>query len=245
MTKINRRLFLRYNSPIAAEKMSVNFINSLAMYGTDLIRFKKAYANAPYLYGIQDVLNEKMPGSRVQKMVTNLFERKLQGKSRKTMSSNKAVRALEWGVDKSLGIGAELALSLRLPSSLKNFGAGTINIFEQLKTYDISKKDVTVAMANNAKHLQDLFRSYVEDGVDSPYIQKMRYFNIMVEDHLTESGKRVYASELDKASRRYNPFYMLSFIRTFGEFEMRSGVAEAMSKQFLIEMNDGTDFCRN
>lgn len=240
MTKINRRLFLRYNSPIAAEKMSVNFINSLAMYGTDLIRFKKAYANAPYLYGIQDVLNEKMPGSRVQKMVTNLFERKLQGKSRKTMSNNKAVRALEWGVDKSLGIGAELALSLRLPSSLKNFGAGTINIFEQLKTYDISKKDVTVAMANNAKHLQDLFRSYVEDGVDSPYIQKMRYFNIMVEDHLTESGKRVYASELDKASRRYNPFYMLSFIRTFGEFEMRSGVAEAMSKQFLIEMNDGT-----
>jgi hypothetical protein len=240
ITKVNRRLFLRYNSPIAAEKMSVNFINSLAMYGTDLIRFKKAYANAPYLYGIQDVLNEKMPGSRVQKMVTNLFERKLQGKSRKTMSSNKAVRALEWGLDKSLGVGAELALSLRLPSSLKNFGAGTINIFEQLKTYDISKKDVTVAMAKNAKHLHDLFRSYVEDGVDSPYIQKMRYFNIMVEDHLSESGKRVYASELDKASRRYNPFYMLSFVRTFGEFEMRSGVAEAMSKQFSIEMNDGT-----
>jgi hypothetical protein len=240
MNKVNRRLFLRYNSPMAADKMSVNFINSLAMYGTDLIRFKKAYANAPYLYGIQDVLNEKMPGSRVQKMVTNLFERKLQGKGRKTLTNNKAGKAVEWAVDKSLGIGAELALSLRLPSSLKNFGAGTINIFEQLKTYDIDKKDVTVAMAKNAKHLQDLFRSYVEDGVDSPYIQKMRYFNIMVEDHLTESGKRVYASELEKASRRYNPFYMLSFIRTFGEFEMRSGVAEAMSKQFSIEMNDGT-----
>lgn len=240
MNKVNRRLFLRYNSPMDANKMSVNFINSLAMYGTDLIRFKKAYANAPYLYGIQDVLNEKMPGSRVQKMVTNLFERKLQGKSRKTWTNNKAGKAVEWALDKSLGIGAELALSLRLPSSLKNFGAGTINIFEQLKTYDISKKDVTVAMAKNATHLGDLFRSYVEDGIDSPYIQKMRYFNIMVEDHLTESGKRVYASAVEKASRRYNPFYMLSFVRTFGEFEMRSGVAEAMSKQFSIEMNDGT-----
>ena len=240
MNKINRRLFLRYNTPISADKMSVNFINTLTMYGTDLIRFKKAYANAPYLYGIQDVLNEKMPGSNVQKMVTNLFERKLQGKSRKTISNNKFGKALEWGLDKSLGIGAELALSLRLPSSLKNFGAGTINIFEQLKTYDISKKDVTVAMAKNAKHLQDLFQSYVEDGIDSPYIQKMRYFNIMTEDHLSESGKRVYATGLEKASRRYNPLYMLSFVRTFGEFEMRSGVAEAMSKQFSIEMNDGT-----
>jgi len=240
ISKVNRRLFLRYNSPMAADKMSVNFINSLTMYGTDLIRFKKAYANAPYLYGIQDVLNEKIPGSKIQKMITNLFERKLQGQSRKTFTNSKIGNAVEWAADKSLGIGAELALSLRLPSSLKNFGAGTINIFEQLKTYDISRKDVTVAMAKNAKYLQDLFRSYVEDGVDSPYIQKMRYFNIMVEDHLSESGKRVYATALEKASRRYNPLYMLSFVRTFGEFEMRSGVAEAMSKQFSIEMNDGT-----
>lgn len=240
LNKVSRRLFLRYNTPINANKMSVNFINSLTMYGTDLIRFKKAYANAPYLYGIQDVLGKKLPGSNVQKMVNNLFERKLQGQSRKTFSNNTAGRIAEWTLDKTLGIGAELALSLRLPSSLKNFGAGTINIFEQLKTYDISKKDVTVAMAKNAKHLQDLFRSYVEDGVDSPYIQKMRYFNIMVEDHLSESGKRVYATALEKASRAYNPFYMLSFVRTFGEFEMRSGVAEAMSKQFTIEMTDGT-----
>lgn len=240
LNKVNRRLFLRYNTPMAADKMSVNFINSLAMYGTDLIRFKKAYSNAPYLYGIQDVLGEKLAGTNVQKMINNLFERKLQGQSRKTFSSNKALRALEFAVDKSLGIGASVALSLRLPSSLKNFGAGTINIYEQLKAYDVSKKDVTLSMAKNSKHLGDLFRSYVEDGIDTPYIQKMRYFNIMVEDHLTESGKRVYTSALEKAGRKYNPFYMLSFVRTFGEFEMRSATAEAISKQFQVEMSDGT-----
>jgi len=240
MTKVNRRLFLRYNTPIGADKMSVNFINSLTMYGTDLIRFRKAYANAPYLYGIQDVLNEKIPGSRIQKMVNNLFERKLQGKSRKPMINNKAGRVFEWALDKGLGIGAELALSLRLPSSIKNFGAGTINIFEQLKIYGVSRKDVTVAMGKNAKHIGDLFKSYVEDGIDSPYIQKMRYFNIMVEDHLTESGKRVYVSDLAKGVRKYNPLYMLSFTRTFGEFEMRSAVAESLSKQFMVEMTDGT-----
>jgi hypothetical protein len=237
MQKVNKRLYLKYNRPIPADKMSLNIFNSIAMYGADLIRFKEAYAVVPYIYGIQDVLNKSMPGSKIEKMISNLFERKLQGKSRKFIINNKAGRLVEKVVDTALAANSPITLAFRIPSSVKNFMAGSANVFIQAEMYGLSRKEIFKAMGKNSVHIADLFQSEVEDGRDSEYISKMRYFNVMPDDQLSETGRKVFISKLGKY-RKYNPFNFLAFFRTFGEFEMRSAVAEALSEKFLIPLTD-------
>jgi len=235
--KVSKKLYLKYNRPIPADKMSLNILNSIGMYGADLIRFKEAYEVMPYIYGMQDVLQESLPGTKIEKMINNLFERKLQGKSRKFLVNNKAGRMVEKVLDMSLSVNSPIVLAYRLPSSVKNFMAGSANIFIQAGIYGLSRKEIFKAMGRNAVHIADLFQSEVEDGRDSEYIARMRYFNVMPEDQLSETGRKLFISKLGKY-RKYNPFNFLGFFRTFGEFEMRSAVAEAMSQQFLVPLVD-------
>jgi len=235
--KVSKKLYLKYNKPIPADKMSINILNSIAMYGADLIRFKEAYEVMPYIYGMQDVLKESLPGTKIEKMINNLFERKLQGKSRKFLVNNKAGRVVEKVLDMALSANSPIVLAYRLPSSVKNFMAGSANVFIQAGIYGLSRKEIFKAMGRNAVHIADLFQSEVEDGRDSEYISRMRYFNVMPEDQLSETGRKLFISKLGKY-RKYNPFNFLGFFRTFGEFEMRSAVAEALSQQFLIPLTD-------
>lgn len=241
LNKANRRLYLRYSKPITSEnidKISVNFLNSIARYGTDVIRFKEAYEQLPYIYGIQDIADNKLGKTNVGKMVNNLLERHLNGQTTKTLSNNNVAKALEWTVAKGLSTSASMALSLSLPSSLKNFGAGSLNIATQFKTYGIELKDVHEAMLKNTKHVGDFFKSYVEDGIDSLYMQKVRYFNIMTENHLNDAGRNIFISKSKKWATQASTAF--TFVRKFGEFEMRAAAAEALSKNYLIEQEDGT-----
>jgi hypothetical protein len=61
LNKAQRRLYLKYSRRIDSDnvdKISLNVLNSLVRYGTDVTRFKKVYENLPYIYGIQDVLEK-------------------------------------------------------------------------------------------------------------------------------------------------------------------------------------------
>lgn len=240
INRYNRRLYLRYSTPPSdIDKVSVNFFNTVTQYGADVIRFKKAFNNLAYIYGTRDIVQENLAGTNTSKVINNMIERRFNGQGRKTLFNNKALKAVEYGVGAALGLGANLALSVNLPSSIKNFLAGSYNIYTQAAIYGISRKDISVAMYKNKKHYYQLFRSYVEDGVDSPYVAKMRYFNVMPEDHLSETGRNVYTSKFRKIRKTYNPLGHMAFLRTFGEFEMRSAVSEALSNKYLVELNNG------
>ena len=241
LNKANRRLYLRYSKPITSEnvnKISVNFLNTITRYGTDVIRFKEAYEQLPYIYGIQDLVDSKLGKTNVGKMVNNLLEKHLNGKTTKTLFSNNVGRFTEWAIAKGLSTSASMALSLSLPSSLKNFGAGSLNLATQLSMYDISLKDVHAGMLKNTQHIGDFFRSYVEDGIDSLYMQKVRYFNIIPENHLNDAGKNIFTSKAKKFMLQGSTAF--TFVRKFGEFEMRSAASEALSKNFLVEQVDGS-----
>lgn len=239
--KVNRRLFLRYNSPIPADEISRNFLNTITQYGADVIRFKKAYEQIPYIFGIQDVIRKNMPGSKIEKLIEATFERHLQGQTRKYLSDNKYGKMAENALTGNLSIGAMLALAYRLPSTIKNFGAGTANLFIQLKAYGLEEKDVRQAMVKNSRHIIDLFKSYIEDGQDSPYISTLRYFNAMPGDHLLSTGKNISVTKLEKYTKTYNPLYWLSFGRDFGEFQMRSAAMEALSQKYRVTLQDGRE----
>lgn len=239
--KYSRRLFLKYSNRIGQDKMSTNIFNSVAQFGGEMIKFRKGYEQMAYVYGIQDVLSQNKEGTKIKKAIDNLIESRLQGKTRKTLGKNKVLNFVEEAVDASLSIGATSALSFRLPSILKNQLAGTTNILFQLKGYGIDQKDLHKAGFKNMKEYANLFNAHIEDGMDTPYMLKMRYFNILPDDHVTSTGKNLFRSDLAKMAAKYNPLKHLSFLRTFGEFEMRSSVAEALAaKQYSqILLTDG------
>ena len=242
LNKYNRRLYLKYSKRIDSsniDRVSINLLNSIAMFGADTARFRHAYKNLPYIYGIQDVLEKNMGETNIRKVVNNMLERRLNAQSTKTMLDNKLVNFAEWTVNKALSFGAYSALSLRLPSTIKNNLAGNANIYIQADLYGISRSDINRGKAKVAPYFLPLFQSYVEDGIEHEYIQKVKYFNILPENHLADVGKKIFVSELNKKSKQYNPLAYLSFLRNFGEFEMRASVAEALSQTYLIEHENG------
>lgn len=242
ISRAQRRLYLRYSRPINEnniDSVSINLLNSFTSFGADAARFKQAYKNLSYIYGIQDVLEKQMPDTNIRKVVNNMLERRLNGQTTKTFTNNKLVNAVEWSINKSISLGANMALSLRLPSTIKNTAAGTANIFIQAELYGLSRGEISKSMGKVAKNIAPLFRGEIEDGIENEYLQKVRYFNIMPEDHLSNAGKKIFTSDLNKIGKRYNPLFALSFLRNFGEFEMRAGVAEALSQQYLIQHTDG------
>lgn len=239
-SQINRyknRLYMKYVQPISADQMSINFINSIGQFGAEAIRFKGMYEELPYLLGVRDLVSKNVRGT-TEKVINNLLERRMNGQNKVAMFNMGLFRGVEWAIDKSLSLGANMALSLNLPSSIKNFQAGTVNIYNQLNRFGISKADVTKHMAKNAGKYFQLFNSEVEEGKNTPYMIKMKYFGVMTKDTLSDTGKKLYLTSLDKAAK-FNPLKHLSFFREYGEFEMRSSVAEALSNKFLIELENG------
>ena len=239
LSKVNRKLFLRYNSPLEADRVSMNFLNTVTQYGADVIRFKKVYAQVPYLFGMQDVLAKNVPGSNAEKMIANLFEYHLKGQSKKYLSSNPKLRAAENLLGGALNLSATLGIAFRLPSIIKNFGAGTTTLFTQLKAFGLEKEDVSKAMVKNAKFMPALFKSYLESGQDTPYIAKLKYFNAMPGNNILQTGKNVSVTKLEKAAKSFNPLYWLTFSRDFGEFQMRSAAMEALSQKYRITLQNG------
>lgn len=241
-SKVNQykdRLHLKYVTPIDADQMTVNFFDSITQFGSDSIRFKNLYSNLPYILGARDLINKNLPGTVTAKVVNNLLERKINGQGKVAMTDVPLLRAIGFAADKTLGLGANMALSLNLPSSVKNFQAGTLNIYNQLGRFGLDKKEIHAAMARNAGQYWNLLTSQIEEGKNTPYIAKMKYFSVMPSDTLSEGGKKLFITNLDK-SGKYNPIKHLTFFREFGEFEMRSAVAEAMSKQHLVKLNNGS-----
>jgi hypothetical protein len=242
INRAQRRLYLRYSRPINEENIntvSLNLLNSFVRFGADAARFKQAYKNLSYIYGIQDVLEQQMPDTNIRKVVNNMLERRLNGQTTKTWTNNKLVNSTEWAVNKAISLGASMSLSLRLPSTIKNAAAGTANIYIQAELYGLSRSDISRGFVEVGKHVGPLFKSYIQDGIENEYIQKVKYFNIMPEDHLSNAGKRIFNSKFDEGTQQYNPLKYLSFLRNFGEFEMRAAVAEALSRQYLIEHSNG------
>jgi len=239
--KYNRRLFLKYSNRIGQDKMSVNIFNTITEFGGEMIKFRKGFEQMAYIYGIQDVLKENKEGTKMKKAIDNLIEARLQGKTRKALGNNKVLNFIEGTIDASLSVGAQNALSFRLPSILKNQFAGTANIMFQLKGYGLEQKDLHKAGFKNMKEYMNLFNAHIEDGRDTPYILKMKYFNVFPDDHIGNTGRRLFRSDLAKTVEKYNPLKHLSFIRTFGEFEMRSAVAEALAtkKYSQIKLTNG------
>jgi hypothetical protein len=243
LSKYSRRLYLKYNKEINEsniDRVSLNLLNTITMSAADAARFKEVYKNLPYIYGIQDVLEKELPTTNIRKVINNMLERRLNAQTTKTMLDNKIVNVAEWSINKALGYSAYMALSLRLPSTIKNNLAGNANIYIQADLYGLSRADISKAKLNVSKHFIPLFRSYVEDGIEHEYIQKVKYFNILPEDHLANVGKKIFVSEYNKKSKEYNPLYYMAFLRNFGEFEMRASVAEALSQTYLIEHVDGS-----
>lgn len=241
-SKVNQykdRLHLKYVTPIDADQMTVNFFDSITQFGSDSIRFKNLYSNLPYILGARDLINKNLPGTVTAKVVNNLLERKINGQGKVAVTDVAALRVIGYVADKTLGLGASMALSLNLPSSIKNFQAGTLNIYNQLGRFGLEKKEIHAAMARNAGQYWNLLSSQIEEGKNTPYIAKMKYFSIMPSDTLSEGGKKLFITNLDK-SAKYNPIKHLTFFREFGEFEMRSAVAEVMSKQHLVKLNNGS-----
>lgn len=239
--KYNRRLFLKYSNRIGQDKMSVNIFNTITQFGGEMIKFRKGFEQMAYIYGIQDVLEKNKEGTKMKKAIDNLIEARLQGKTRKALGNNKVLNFIEGTIDASLSVGAKSALSFRLPSILKNQFAGTANIMFQLKGYGLDQKDLHKAGFKNMKEYMNLFNAHIEDGKDTPYILKMKYFNVFPDDHIGNTGRRLFRSDLAKMVEKYNPLKHLSFIRTFGEFEMRSAVAEALAtkKYSQIRLTSG------
>jgi hypothetical protein len=241
-SKVNQykdRLHLKYVTPIDADQMTVNFFDSITQFGSDSIRFKNLYSNLPYILGARDLINKNLPGTVTAKVVNNLLERKINGQGKVAMTDVAALRIIGYAADKTLGLGASMALSLNLPSSIKNFQAGTINMYVQLGKFGIEKKEIHKAMARNAGQYWNLLTSQIEEGKNTPYMAKMKYFSVMPSDTLSEGGKKLFVTNLDK-SAKYNPVKHLTFFREFGEFEMRSAVAEVLSKQHLVKLTDGS-----
>lgn len=237
MNRYKNRVYMKFVRPIDADQMTINFIESVGQFGAESIRFKNMYKELPYLLGVRDLVDKNVRGTTA-KVINNLLERRLNGQNKVAMSNVGFIRAIEWGVDKSLSLGANMALSLNLPSSIKNFQAGSTNIYAQMNRFGISKKDITKYMAMNGKRYFELFNAQVEEGANTPYMTKMKYFSVMPDDTLSDTGKKLYLTSLDK-SKKFNPLSHLSFVRNFGEFEMRSSVAEALAEKFLIELNNG------
>jgi len=239
-SQVNRyknRLYMKYVQPISADQMSINFIDSIGQFGAESIRFKGMYEELPYLLGVRDLVDKNVRGTTA-KVVNNLLERRMNGQNKVAMFNIGFLRGFEWAVDKSLSLGANMALSLNLPSSIKNFQAGSANIYSQLNRFGVSKKDVAKYMAKNSSKYFQLFNSEVEEGKNTPYMVKMKYFGVMTKDTLSDTGKKLYLTSLDR-SAKFNPLKHLSFFREYGEFEMRSSVAEALSNKFLIELENG------
>jgi len=242
LNRAQRKLYLRYSRPINENNInsvSLNLLNSMVRFGADAARFKQAYTNLSYIYGIQDVLEKQMPDTNIRKVINNMLERRLNGQTTKTFTNNKLVNAAEWAINKSISVGASMSLSLRLPSTIKNAAAGTANIYIQAELYGLSRSDINKGFAKVSKNVGSLFKSYIEDGIEDEYIQKVKYFNIMPEDHLSNAGKKIFISSFNKGSKQYNPLQYLSFLRNYGEFEMRAAVAEALANQYLIQHTDG------
>ena len=239
LNKYSDRIHLKYLTPIEADKMSINFFESITQFGADALRFKNLYENMAYIFGTRDLVTKNLGGTVTESVVNNIIERKVNGKSRVSLTGNPILNAIGYMSDKLIvGLTAKATLSVNLPSAVKNFTAGSYNIYTQAGRFGINRQDIAVGKAKAAMHLRDFYRASVEDGVSTPYIQKVRYFNIMPEDHLNEVGKKMYRTSLDKTAN-YNPLRMYAFTRQALEFEMRVGVAEALSKQHLIELNNG------
>jgi hypothetical protein len=236
------RLHLKYVKPIPSNEMTKNFFNSITQFGSDAIRFQNLYSNLPYILGARDLVNQdkfKEKDSTTTRVVNNLLERKINGQGKVTMSNVGVLNAIGFASDKVLGLGANMALSLNLPSAIKNFTAGTTNMYIQLGRFGVSRADIHKAMLKNSGQYFNLLSAELEEGKNTPYMLKMKYFGVMTSDTLTTGGKKIFVSNLNK-SAKYNPLKHLTFFREFGEFEMRSAVAEALSKQHLIKLNNGS-----
>jgi hypothetical protein len=236
------RLHLKYVKPIDSSQMTKNFFNSITQFGSDAIRFQNLYSNLPYILGARDLVNrEEFAGkdSTTARIVNNLLERKINGQGKVTMSNVAILNAVGFTSDKVLGLGANMALSLNLPAAIKNFTAGTTNMYVQLGRFGVSRADIHKAMLKNAGQYMNLLNAELEEGKNTPYMLKMKYFGVMTEDTLTAGGKKIFVSTLNK-SAKYNPLKHLTFFRQFGEFEMRSAVAEVLSKQHLVKLNNGS-----
>ncbi len=240
LNKYSDRIHLRYVTPIEADRMSINFFESVTQYGADAIRFKHLYKNMAYILGTRDLVNKNLGGTTTASVVNNIIERKLNGKSKVSLTGNPILNAIGYISDKAIvGLTAKVSLSVNLPSAIKNFTAGSYNIYTQAGRFGLDRKEIAIGKAKAATHLRDFYRASVEDGIETPYLQKMRYFNVMPENRLSESGKKIYRTSLDKTAN-YNPLKMYAFTRQALEFEMRVGVAEALSKQHMIELQNGT-----
>lgn len=239
INQYKNRLHLKYVTPIEADKMTVNFMNSITQFGSDAIRFQNLYSNLPYILGARDLIETNLKGTTAARMVNNLLERKLNGQGKVSLTNIPLLNAIGYISDSALGLGASMGLSLNLPSSLKNFAAGSTNLYVQLNRFGVEKKDIHSSMFKNAKEYLNLLSAEIEEGKNSPYMVKMKYFGVMPEDTLTDGGRKIFVTNLSR-SAKYNPLKHLSFFREFGEFEMRSAVAEALSKQHLIKLKNGT-----
>jgi hypothetical protein len=240
LQKYSDRIHLKYVTPIEADRMSVNFFESITSYGADAIRFKHLYKNMAYIFGTRDLVGKNLAGTTTANTVNNIIERKVNGKSKVSLTGNPILNAIGYISDKAIvGLTAKVTLSVNLPSAIKNFLAGSYSIYTQAGRFGLSPKEIAVGKAKAALHLRDFYRASVESGVETPYLQIMKYFSVMPENHLGELGKNIYRTTMDKTAN-YNPLKMYAFARQALEFEMRVGVAEALSKQHLIELNNGT-----
>jgi hypothetical protein len=156
--KYNRRLFLKYSNRIGQDKMSVNIFNTITEFGGEMIKFRKGFEQMAYIYGIQDVLGKNKEGTKMKKAIDNLIEARLQGKTRKALGNNKILNFIEGTIDASLSVGAQSALSFRLPSILKNQFAGTANIMFQLKGYGLDQKDLHCSKSCSSSHSRGVKR---------------------------------------------------------------------------------------
>lgn len=241
-SEMQRRLLIRYTSPMDASIQSMDAFTSISMFAADSIRFAKIYEKSPFLYGLRDQLNSgKDAASDAVQLVNNFFDKQLFGEEAKTYFKKGLAATTERSIYKlsggALGLSNLVYIGTRLPSAVKNAIANSLNAAIQSGTYGIELADILKGMGEGATHIHELFMSSIQTGNESEFVKKLRMFGIF-DEALADKARHIAPTDLQKLNL-VNPLKLLLFAREFLDIETRIGVALALSKQFAFQDING------
>lgn len=241
--KYQRRLFLNYARRVDASQTSNNALASIALFGNDAERFKEVFKNSPYLFGVQDIMEDKFNNTNIKSMIDNTMDKLLFGQQSKTIAKShtdfaKLERFIAKQSDSSLKISSTLALSYRVPSAIKNFLANLHNVLINNPDFDFSINDLLKGMGEGAAHIGEFFMAEIQGGQESDYVRMFKHFYV-APNHST--ARNVIKNDTRTVKHFVNPLNYLSFFRSFLEIETRLAVFKALQSKFIVQDLEGND----
>ena len=234
VTRESRRLFNRYARTLALEEQSYDIMTAMASYATSSERFRVMRKYQSTVLTMENVVVGAAKESDSTKVIKDLIDRELYGKSLESDTPLKKVsNSIFSGISSFAGF---KVLGFNLINLPQNWISGHLKIYSQLGFYHLTSKDLIKAHADTAGISQEFYLSYNQFGA-KPYRLSL------VDYCVGTQGIANQASELNnKGLAKYGKVLKtVATARDFTEFDIAAVTTYTFLNKYRVNKKNSSE----